>query len=93
MHPRFSARHPFLVVFGALFALGVVVTYWWLIVTVLVAAALLYGGVKLWQHHQTREAADAAARAAVAARADYEHHQYLAGNPVGVYGQYTPSSL
>ncbi|NKS34406.1 hypothetical protein GS488_01710 [Rhodococcus hoagii] len=90
MHPRFSARHPFLVAFGALFALGVVVTYWWLIVTVLVAAALVYGGVTLWQHHQARVAAGAAA---VAARADYEHHQYLAGNPVGVYGQYQPANI
>ncbi|ORL03411.1 hypothetical protein A6F55_09330 [Prescottella equi] len=93
MHPRFSARHPFLVAFGALFALGVIVTYWWLIVAAVVVAGLAYGSVKLWQHHQASAADAAAARAAVAARADYEHQQYLAGNPVGTYGQYAPPSV
>ncbi|WP_433678065.1 hypothetical protein [Nocardia sp. CA-119907] len=34
----------------------------------------------------------AARRAALVARAEYEHQLYLQGDPRGIYGQYTPAT-
>lgn len=61
-----------------------------MIVTALVIAALVYGGVKWWQRHQAQEAAAAQERANLAARAEYEDQHYLAGDDIGLYGQYQP---
>lgn len=82
--------HPFWVIFGALFVLGLIIKFWWVIVAVLVVAGVAYGGAKWWQRHQTQEAAAAQERANLAARAEYEHQHYLAGDDIGLYGQYQP---
>lgn len=87
-HASSGSVHPFWAIFGALFVLGLIIKFWWVIVAVLVIAGLVYGGVKWWQRHQAAEAAAAQERANIAARAEYEHQQYLAGNDVGIYGQY-----
>ncbi|MFC9518852.1 hypothetical protein ACFTSD_24220 [Nocardiaceae bacterium NPDC056970] len=88
-----GSKGSFWAIFGVLFVLGLIIKYWWVIVSVLAVVALGYGGVKWLERHQGRKAAAARARADVAARADYEHQQYLAGNPVGLYGQYPPPEL
>ncbi|MDH6279554.1 hypothetical protein [Prescottella agglutinans] len=85
--------HPFWVIFGVLFVLGLIIKFWWVIVTILVIAGLAYGGVKWWRRHQAREAAAAQERANIAARAEYEHQHYLAGDDIGIYGQYQPPEI
>lgn len=85
--------HPFWAIFGGLFVLGLIIKFWWVIVAVLVIAGLAYGGAKWWQRHQAQEAAAAQEHANIAARAEYEHRQYLAGDDIGLYGQYQPPQI
>ncbi|WP_072814258.1 hypothetical protein [Rhodococcus zopfii] len=90
MHASFPSRHPVLTGLGALLVLGFVLEYWPLIVLAGVIAATMFAGSRLWDRHLQVKAQQERARAALAARADYEHQQYIAGNPVGLFGQYTP---
>lgn len=92
--PRsFASRHPIVTAVGVLFVLGLVVEYWWLIVLAAVIAAAIYGGNIAWRTRQRQAAAQAQARAELAARADREHQQYLAGEDRGLYGDYQPTPL
>ncbi|RDI32475.1 hypothetical protein DEU38_103208 [Rhodococcus sp. AG1013] len=88
-----GSQHPFWVAFGALFVLGLIIKFWWVIVLALILAGAVYSGVKGRQRHQAREAAAATERANIAARAEYEHQQYLAGDDIGIYGQYQPPKV
>lgn len=88
--PSFASRHPVWTTLGVLFVLGLIIEYWWLIVAVAAGAAAAYGVLAGWRAYERREAADAQARAALAERADYEHQQFLEGDPTGLYGQYPP---
>ena len=42
---------------------------------------------------KTRRHRESAARAAVAARAEWEHAAYMHGDPRGIYGQYPPTQF
>ncbi|NKS66342.1 hypothetical protein GS461_09615 [Rhodococcus hoagii] len=45
------------------------------------------------QRRQALAAAAAQERANLSARADYEHQHYLAGDNLGIYGQYQPPEV
>lgn len=85
----FASRHPIWTTFGALLAIGLIAKIW----PLLVLAGIGWGGLKLWQRHLGAVEQRRAQEALVAARADYEHQEYLAGNRVGLYGQYPPSKV
>jgi cytochrome c biogenesis protein ResB len=84
----FARMHPFWSAFIGLVALGVVTHYWWFFA--LVAAVGV--GVKVAARLRDRAALRAREDAAVVARAQFEHEQFMAGNPIGLYGQYPPAS-
>ncbi|SNS57424.1 hypothetical protein [Rhodococcoides kyotonense] len=73
--------------FVALFLLGLFIEYWW--VLALVAAG--YCGLRAWQWWQIAEEERRRQDEMTAARADYEHQQFMAGNSIGWYGQYPPA--
>ncbi len=89
--PSFASRHPVWTTLGALFVLGLVIEYWWVIVLAAACVAAIYGITTMHKRSELRAAAQAQAAAAIAARADFEHRRYLAGDPTGVYGQYPPA--
>ncbi|NKU21763.1 hypothetical protein GS907_24695 [Rhodococcus hoagii] len=78
---------------AALFVLGLVIEFWWLIVGACVIAAAAYVAHRGWRARQRRVALEEQARAELAARADLEHQQYLAGEPRGLYGGFEPARL
>ncbi|WP_324666440.1 Hypothetical protein MUW33_2782 [Mycobacterium canetti] len=65
------------------FVLWVLGLFWWVAGGVAVYAAVWW----LWWEHQ----AATAERAAMAARADQQHAQIMAGDERGVYGDYPPA--
>lgn len=71
----------------ALFGAGTLITYPALIV-VLVAAGVIVGGSMLGGRVLARRRDY---RAALAARADYEHAAAVAGHPLGTFGRYPPA--
>jgi high-affinity Fe2+/Pb2+ permease len=79
--------HPFWAIFCGLFVLGLAAKFWWVIV--LVAAA--YCGLRAWQWWQVANEERRRQDELTAARADWEHQQFLAGNSIGWYGQYPPT--
>ncbi|WJJ10360.1 hypothetical protein P9990_17465 [Prescottella equi] len=89
----FASRHPIWTTLAALFVLGLVIEYWWLIVGAIVLAALGYVAFRAWQRHCEQVAVRARAEAALAARADEQHQQYLSGEEHGLYGNYRPAPL
>ncbi|MGW6376207.1 hypothetical protein ACWFRB_09110 [Rhodococcus sp. NPDC055112] len=88
MRPSFAARHPIWTTFGGLAAIGLVAKIW----PLLVLAGVAWVGWKLWKRHLGAVERQRAVDVLVAARADYEHQEYLAGNRVGIYGQYPPAA-
>lgn len=49
-------------------------------------------GLTGWRAHHRRSADADHRRAEIAARAELQHRWYLAGDPRGTYGRYTPAS-
>ncbi|OZE95064.1 hypothetical protein CH302_19175 [Rhodococcus sp. 15-2388-1-1a] len=80
-------RHPAVAVLCGLFALGLVIEHW----AVAILAAMTFCAVKAGQHYLRHRDEQRRLDTAVAARADWEHQQYLAGNSIGWYGQYPPA--
>lgn len=80
-------RHPVVAVLCGLFVLGLVIEYWW----VVLLAGFVFCAVKVCQHYLAHVEEQQRREAAVAARADWEHQQFLAGNSIGWYGQYPPT--
>ena len=75
-----AKEHPWWAALGALFALGMVLTYWHVIAAALgVMAVIEYG-----RDQRTK-------RSAILARAEYEHQLEAQGDTRGLYGQYPPS--
>lgn len=73
--------------FVGLIVLGMMVEYWFMFLL----AGAVFCGWKAWQQYRVHVGQQAARAALVAARADWEHQQYLAGHSVGWYGQYPPA--
>jgi hypothetical protein len=82
----FILQHPLAAFFLFAIVAGAIIKFWYLIAI----AGLCWVAWKCWQKAKAEDARTAAEDAQVMARADYEHHQFLAGNPVGLYGQYMP---
>lgn len=79
--------HPFLVAFTGLFVLGLIVKFWWVVALIGVG----YCGYQACRWHQVDLAERRHRDQLTAARADWEHQQFQAGNSVGWYGQYPPA--
>lgn len=79
--------HPWLAVFTGLFALGLLARFWW--VVALIGAG--YCALRAWQWYQVGVEERLRQEEMIAARADWEHQQFLAGNSVGWYGQFPPA--
>lgn len=83
------------------FVLGFVLAFWQWIVGAAVIAALVWVIYRFglpWLRRQQEQAADRrngeiARQSALAARAQIQHEQYLAGDDRGIYGQYRPEPL
>lgn len=80
-------RHPVVAVLCGLFVLGLVVEHW----VLAIFTGIIFCVVKAGQHYWRHLAEQRRLNAEVAARADWEHQQYLAGNSIGWYGQYPPA--
>lgn len=86
---------------AGLVLLGIVVAFWQWIVGAAFVAALVWAMYRFgipWMQRQQELAADrrngeTARKAALAARAQIQHEQYLAGDDRGIYGQYRPEPL
>ncbi|CAM3032106.1 DUF4229 domain-containing protein [Prescottella defluvii] len=80
-----------------LIAIGLVLAYWkWIVGFAAMCLAVWGAYVGLTaavRRHQERTAKDRADNAALAARADEQHQEYLAGKDDGLYGDYQPAPL
>ncbi|CRK49537.1 conserved hypothetical protein [Rhodococcus sp. RD6.2] len=78
-------------------ALGLILTYWKLLVGLALFALIVWGSyvgsIAWWQKRQDRLNGEKAERVHLAARADHQHQQYLAGEDRGLYGEFKPASL
>lgn len=73
--------------FVLLLVVGFIVMFWW-IFAIIIGVLLLAGAI--WYAASRLDARDAARRA-IAARADEQHAQILAGDDRGLYGAYPPA--
>jgi hypothetical protein len=84
-------------VIGALVVLGLILTYWKLLVGLTVLGLAVWGayigGSALLLKRRDRLNGEKAHRARLAARADHQHRQYLAGEDRGLYGEFKPADL
>lgn len=84
-------------VVAAFVVLAIVLTYWKLLVGILVVGAVAVGAhlaIGEWRFRRRKRIRIERGRAArLAARAQMQHEQYLAGDDRGLYGNYRPSSL
>ncbi|MFZ2529191.1 MAG: hypothetical protein WAX14_16300 [Rhodococcus sp. (in: high G+C Gram-positive bacteria)] len=82
---------------GAFITLAVVVTYWKWLLGAAVLGAVVWGvyvaAVALRARRQDRLNGARARLSALAARAQVQHEQYLAGDERGLYGAYRPAPL
>ncbi|WP_137724916.1 hypothetical protein [Prescottella subtropica] len=86
---------------AAFLVLAFVMTYWkWLVAAAIIGGIVWAGcafGVPLWQRRQQqvqdRRNGETARRSALAARADIQHQQHLAGEDRGIYGNFPPTAL
>lgn len=80
-----------LLVSALLVVAALVFVFWWI-----VAAAALYGiyrgGSRSLRWYRHRAALAAHRRAELLARAEIQHRWYMAGDPRGIYGRYTPAN-
>ncbi len=81
------------VFFFGLIVLGLVITYWYVIVGAAVLVGMGFLTSALWRGHEERKASRTSEHAAISARADYEHQQFLNGDLRGLYGQFQPARL
>jgi hypothetical protein len=90
-----------LTILAALLIVGWTISFWKVILGVALVAALVWGvyavGVPSWRRRQgralDRRNGETARRSGLAARAQIQHEQYLAGDDRGVYGNYRPTDL
>lgn len=82
--------HPGWTLFGVLLAIGLVIAYWYLIAMVAAGVLAFFAIRQLLREREEHRDWRAQYQADVTRRADYEHQQFLAGRPDGVYGQYPP---
>lgn len=82
---------------AVLVVVGLAIAYWKWIVGLAVVCLVVWGayaGITAAARRQReRTAKDRADRAALAARAEEQHRQYLAGEDHGLYGDYRPAPL
>lgn len=71
---------------GTLLILGLLLKYWWLIALAITAAVLYRRVPQWWASHEASVAAERSRLAGVAARADVQHAQCMAGDVRGVWG-------
>ncbi|MEV5650204.1 hypothetical protein AB0L57_18310 [Nocardia sp. NPDC052254] len=90
-HRNPGTAHPVLAIFGVLFLLGIIITYWYVIAIVAGLALAIYLLRRADQERNETRRKRAWYAAQISQRADYEHQQFLAGNPQGLYGQYPPA--
>ncbi|EME19591.1 hypothetical protein [Rhodococcus triatomae] len=78
-------------------AVGLILTYWKLLVGLALAALVVWGayvgGAVWWRKRQDRLNGERAERSRLAARADHQHQQYLAGEDRGLFGEFNPTPL
>ncbi|NKS20865.1 hypothetical protein GS467_06525 [Rhodococcus hoagii] len=82
---------------AAFVALALILTYWKLLVGILVLAAVAvaaYLTIGEWRFRRQKRIRIERGRASrLAARAETQHEQYLAGDERGLYGNYRPADL
>ncbi|MGW0043944.1 hypothetical protein [Rhodococcus sp. NPDC003348] len=82
---------------GAAIVLVLVLSLWMLILGAIVLGVVGWGSYKLGSaalaRRRDRLNGERAQASALAARAQIQHEQYLAGDDRGVYGEYRPASL
>ncbi|ORJ99891.1 hypothetical protein [Prescottella equi] len=82
---------------GVLIAVGLALAYWKLLAALVIVGLLVWGGYRagtvLLAKRQDRINGQTARRSALAARAEFQNQQYLAGEDRGMYGTYRPESL
>lgn len=82
---------------AVLVVVGLAIAYWkWIVGFAVVCLAVwgAYAGITAAGRRQRERAAvERAEKAAVAARAEEQHRQYLAGEDHGLYGDYRPAPL
>lgn len=83
---RLFDGHPWWALFCSLAALAVVIDFWWFAA----AVAVTYCWCKSWGHYRAHLVQKEARATVLAARADWENQQFIAGNSIGWYGQYPP---
>jgi Protein of unknown function (DUF2510) len=86
LRPPFWQRHPWLTgaaVFLIFWVSCAFIHHWYVPFLALAFTAIL---ARVARHKRARARRDAGLRA----RADYEHHLNLAGDPRGIYGRYPP---
>ncbi|MGV9744570.1 hypothetical protein ACWDTG_06610 [Rhodococcus zopfii] len=72
---------------------GLVLAYWKAVIAAIAALILVGVVIGAWKAVQRRAKARRDEVAAIAARADREHQQFLEGNEDGVYGRHRPVDL
>jgi hypothetical protein len=87
----FAEEHPILLGLGIIFGMAAVVAWWPLFLTLGVLAGFGYAAYRIGVSYREQRTAQQAYRRALAAHADYEHHLWMQGNPIGFYGQYPPA--
>lgn len=82
---------------GAFLVLAFLLTYWkWIVGAAVLGAVatVMYLAANAWSHkRRERLNGERARNARLAARADAQHRQYLAGEDRGLYGDYRPAPL
>ena len=87
----FAEQHPVILGVGILLGVGFVGAHWQAALFILAVVAVGYG---LWRWGvalEKRSREQIQLRQALVAHADYEHHLWTQGNPIGFYGQYPPA--
>jgi hypothetical protein len=79
--------------FVLLLVIGVIVKFiWWLVAGVVAVALMMLAGWLVYRSDR-RRALKLGELAAIAARADKQHAQIMAGDDRGIYGKYWPANL
>ncbi|POX82193.1 hypothetical protein C3477_23865 [Mycobacterium kansasii] len=79
------------VLVSALLVMAALVFVFWGIVTAATLYGMYLGGRRSLRWYRARTALAAHRRAELLARAEIQHRWYLAGDPRGTYGRYTPA--
>jgi hypothetical protein len=76
---------------GVLLLVGLVLAYWQWILAVVVVVLIVRAFPPAWREHQVQLALRRQGALEIAARADVQHAQVMAGDERGVYGAYPPA--